>query len=63
MIEDVCKNFISEEDSSAMYCGPYRQKGDGSQDLVKYCNGRYCMMWRWVSNTKGYCGLAGKPVV
>jgi len=36
-----------------------------SDDNMAMCKGAYCMMWRNLNNhdndTRGYCGLAGKP--
>ena len=36
-----------------------------SDDKLKFCQVANCMMWRWSDKEpdKGYCGLAGTPVV
>ena len=26
------------------------------------CRGCDCMMWRWVGEDQGYCGMAGRPL-
>lgn len=51
-------NVKTQKEAVNMYCG----MGKGANGN-RHCHGEYCMMWRWVSNEKGYCGLAGRPVV
>ena len=60
--------MIEETDATRMYCGGMREQV-GHDSVVKYCHGKFCMMWRWegghlrdsTSSTRGYCGLAGRP--
>lgn len=56
-------------------CGKVADDGSGSpMNQIRLCIGRRCMAWRWehidmgatswiISDTDGFCGLAGRPLV
>lgn len=51
-----------EEARKTRCCGP-SNCGDTLARGYRYCNTVECMAWRWGNpdETRGYCGLAGKP--
>nr|WP_321259595.1 hypothetical protein [uncultured Pseudodesulfovibrio sp.] len=53
--------LVSDSDAKFMFC-PLLKTHD---DKMKMCQVTMCMMWRWADETKekGYCGLAGNPVL
>lgn len=54
--------LLSENEAKFKFC-PLLKTRD---DKMKMCMGSQCMYWRWEKENapeKGYCGVAGKPVV
>ena len=58
--------MISEKDAKNKWCpltrvysshGSFNSYGDGVPDSCK-CRGSTCMMWHWVTEEHGYCGLS-----
>ena len=65
---------MSEDEAKEKWCpfsrvwsyegGSFNRDLDGSE-AVANCIGSRCMAWRWEDNRRerGFCGMAGKPVV
>ena len=66
--------MLTENSAKNMWC-PFARVADGSGALINrdwdgfetegFCIASRCMAWRWEDrlHERGYCGLAGKPVV
>lgn len=66
--------MLTENSAMKKWC-PFARVADGRGASInrdwdglegeQWCIGSRCMAWRWEDNRyeRGYCGMAGKPVV